>query len=391
LLCSRYFGRIRETCENQRIDEVDNITVTVLFDIFGVTHVTISISGTLSKAWLAKVLGVKFDRDYYFDPNKRYAVDYRCNEYAAEHFPGMRIFYSESNLGQIDFWDKGQILIGGIQPNMILGILLGADFVHRDSSDADITPGCLAGKSLADLPSPESLLEHALILFFDEHIQQIQEDYQSQLHPIPPFFWDTSGRAVIHGAMTTAQKLFGEAFFMNMMTEQEQCIEIMRWIGDAYIVLCRHFSEIASLSISEVHVGECSSCMVSPELIERFVVPVTSNIGDELGPIRLHSCGPSTNHLDAFSKIANLHSLDLGGDISVRRARQVFGKEMPISIAPLPKDMSVKRTHAILSWAKRILEENDGGNLQYLYHLETGYNIDNIYALTDFVKNLQES
>ena len=350
----------------------------------------ISISGTLSKAWLAEALGVTFDRDYYFDPNKRYAVDCRCNEYAAEHFPGMRIFCSESNLGQIDFWDKGQIQIGGIQPNMILGILLGADFVHRDSSDADITPGCLAGKSLVDLPSPESLLEHPLILLFDEQIQQVQEDSQSQLRPIPPFFWDISGRAIIHGTMTTAQKLFGEAFFMDMMTEPERCMEIMRWIGDAFIVLCRHFSQIARLPITEVHVGECSSCMVSPGLIERFVIPVTSKIGDELGPIRLHSCGSSTNYLDAFFKITNLHSLDLGGDTSIRRVRQVFGKEMLISIAPLPKDMSAESTDAILNWAKQILEENDGGNLQYLYHLETSYNIDTIYVLTDYVKSLSD-
>jgi hypothetical protein len=352
--------------------------------------VTINISGTLSKAWLAEAIGVKFDREYYFDPNKRYAVDCRCNEYAAEHFPAMRIFYSESNLGQIDFWDKGQIQIGGIQPNMILGILLGADFVHRDSSDADITPGCFAGKSFVDLPSPESLLEHPMILLFDEQIRQVQEDTQSQLRPIPPFFWDISGRAVIHGAMTTAQKLFGEAFLMDMMTKPEQCMEILRWIGEAFIVLCRHFSQIARLPITEMHVGECSSCMVSPDLIERFVVLVTSNIGDELGPIRLHSCGSSTNYLDAFSKIANLHSLDLGGDTSIRRVRQVFGKEMLISISPLPKDMSAESTDAILNWAKQILEENDGGSLQYLYHLEPSYNIETIYALTDFVKSLPD-
>jgi len=91
----------------------------------------ITISGTLSKGWMAKALGVVFDRDYYFEPSKRYAVDCQCNEYAAEQFPGMRLFYSESNLGQIDYWDKSQIQIGGIQPNMILGMLLGADFVPR--------------------------------------------------------------------------------------------------------------------------------------------------------------------------------------------------------------------------------------------------------------------
>ena len=61
---------------------------------------------------------------------------------------------------------------------------------------------------------------------------------------------------------------------------------------------------------------------------------------------------------------------------------------MLISVAPLPHDMSVQSTDAILSWAKRILEENNDGDLEYIYHLELGYNIDTIYALTDFVKAL---
>ena len=347
----------------------------------------ITISGTLSKAWMAEVLGVVFDRDYYFEPDKRYAVDCQCNEYAAKQFPGMRLFYSESNLGQIDYWDRNQIQIGGIQPNMILGMLLGADFVPQGSGDADITPGCLVGKDPADLPAPESLCDRELINLFDEQIRQVQSDSKKQLRPVPPFFWDVSGRAAIHGAMTSAQKFLGEATYIDMMVKPQRCLEIMHWIADAFIVLCRHFSEIADLPITGIHVGECSSCMVSPELIERFVVPVTSKIGRELGPIRLHSCGPSTNHLEAFSKITNLSSLDLGGDTSISGAREVFGKEMLISVAPMPHDMSADGTEPILDWAKHVLEENDGGNLEYIYHLEPSYNIDTIYALTDFVKS----
>jgi hypothetical protein len=348
----------------------------------------ITISGTLSKGWMAKALGVRFDRDYYFDPDRRYAIDCKCNEYAAAQFPGMRLFYSESNLGQIDYWDKSQIQIGGIQPNMILGMLLGADFIPNDSYDADITPGCLLGKNINDLPTPESLLDCELIKLFNEQICRIQINSQKQLRPIPPFFWDTSGRAAIHGAMTSAQKFLGETFFMDMIAEPQRCLEIMGWIGEAFIVLCRHFSDIADLPITSVHVGECSSCMVSPELIEKFVVPVTSKIGEKLGPVRLHSCGPSTNHLEAFSKITNLYCLDLGGDTSIKRARQIFGKDMPISVAPLPRDMSDEKTEPILSWAKRLVEENNGGNLEYVYHVEENYNIDTICALTDYVKNL---
>ena len=345
----------------------------------------ITISGTISKAWMAKTLGVKFDREYYLNPDIRYLVDSLCNEYALEHFGDMRLFYSESNLGQIDYWNDKQIQIGGIQPNMILGMLLGAEFIPQDDKDADITPGCLVGIDPRDLPRPESLLAHPLINLFDDQIRQMQSISDKKLCPIPPFFWDLSGRATIHGTMTTAQKLIGENIFIDMMTRPQPCLEIMHWIAEAFVVLCRHFSQTANLPITEVHIGECSSCMVSPELIEQFVVPVTSKIGKELGPVRLHSCGPSTNHLEAFSKIANLHSLDLGGDTSLSRVREVFGKEMLISVSPLPNDMSAESTEPILHWAKNVFEKNNGGNLEYIYHLESGYNVNTIYALTDFV------
>jgi len=348
----------------------------------------INISGTISKAWMAEALGVMFDREYYLNPDIRYLVDSLCNEYALEHFPDMRLFYSESNLGQIDYWNDKQIQIGGIQPNMILGMLLGAEFIPHDDKDADITSLCLAGINPDDLPQPESLLDHQLIQLFDDQIHQFQSTSDKQLCPIPPFFWDLSGRAAIHGTMTSAQKFLGETIFMDMMTKPQHCMEIMHWIGDAYIVLCRHFSKTAGLPITEMHVGECSSCMVAPELIGQFVVPITSQIGEKLGPIRLHSCGPSTNHLEAFSKIKNLKSIDLGGDTSINKARQVFGKEMLISISPLPNDMSAETTEPILKWAKNIAEENNGGNLEFIYHLEAGYNIDTIYALIDFVKSL---
>jgi len=348
----------------------------------------IGISGTLSKAWMAQALGVRFDRAYYFDPGKRREVDCRCNEYAGEQFGGMRLFYSESNLGRIDYWDKSQVLIGGIQPNMILGMLLGADFVAQDDKDADITPCCLTGKDVCDLPAPESLLDHQLVRLFDEQIGRVRDDCEGQLRAIPPFFWDMSGRAAIHGVITSAQKLIGETVFIDMMIRPEVCLKIMRWIAEAYVALCRHFSEAADLPICEVHMGECSSCMVGPELIERFVVPVTSEIGRQLGPIRLHSCGPSTNHLEAFSKIENLHSLDLGGETSISRARELFGRQMIISVAPLPRDMAAENADQILHWAERILEENDNGNLEYVYHLEPGYNLDAIYALSEFVKGM---
>lgn len=344
----------------------------------------ITVSGTLSKAWMHQALGVTFGWDYYFDPDRRHAVDCLCNDYAAHEFPGMGLFYSESNLGRLRYWDPAQVQVGGIQPNMILGMLLGAEFLPAVDRDADITPGCLADCRADDLPTPESLVEHDLVRQFDKQTAQIQGKQEPK--PIPPFFWDASGRAAIHGVLTTAQKLCGEAIFLDMISEPQRAGRIMAWIADAYIVLCRHFAEQAGMAITDVHVGECSCCMISPALVEAFVVPPTSRIGRALGPVRLHSCGPSTRLLEAFARIEPIGSLDLGGETSIGQARKVFGARMPMSIAPLPSDMSNEDPAAVLEWAQKVLAENDGGDLEIVYHLEPGYRLDAIRALTDFVR-----
>ena len=202
----------------------------------------LTIAGTLSKAWLAKKLGVAFDRDYYFNLDKRHEIDLRCNEYAMGDLADLNVFYTESNLGQFEYFSDNQILVGGIQPNMILGMLIGAEFIPNDSMDADISATPLKDISLEQLPDPKNLLDHELIYLFDEQIKHIRS--QGKLSPIPPFFWDASGRATLHGVLTTAQKFLGENIFIDLMTEPRRVIKVMDWITESYIVLARHFSEV---------------------------------------------------------------------------------------------------------------------------------------------------
>ena len=96
----------------------------------------ITLEGTLSKGYLSRTLGVAFDYDYYFNPEKRHEIDCRCNEYAAKQLPELNIFYSESNLGRSQYYSSNQVLVGGIQPNMLLGMLLDAEFIPHESMDA---------------------------------------------------------------------------------------------------------------------------------------------------------------------------------------------------------------------------------------------------------------
>lgn len=346
----------------------------------------ISMTGTISKGFMAKELGVKFNREYYFDLKRRHEVDCQCNKYAEEKFEGMKVFYSESNLGRRRYYNMGQVLVGGIQPNMILGMLLGAEFVPNDSMDADITPGIMAGKGEDDLPDPKSLLDHQLVKLFTGQLRVTRAE--GSLSAIPPFFWDSSGRAAVHGPMTSAQKYFGEEFLMDMMTEPERCRKIMNWIADAFIVLVRHFSEAGHIPVRGIHIGECSSCMISPDLFDQFIVPVASRFGRAFKKVRFHSCGNSSHVIRSCKRITGLQSIDSGAETSVAKVRQFFGKQFPMSIAPMASELSGDDPGPVLEWANRVLAENDGGKLTFVFHLEPNYNLDIIFALDKLVKSL---
>ncbi len=338
------------------------------------------IAGTVSKSWMAEAIGVAFNRDYYFDPASRFAVDRKCHAQVGETLGDLGLFFTESNLGRVAYHDPRQVLVGGIQPNMIVGMLLGAEFIPHDQADADISPTPLAGRELADLPAPESLLEHDLVRLFDEQFRNLKNDTDADVNPVPPFFWDSSGRVAIHGAITSAQKLFGESIFLDMVTSPDQVAEVFDWITDISIALVRHFAKLADRKITEVHIGECSSCMISPALFEQFVVPTASRVGAKVGPVRFHSCGASDHLLEACRKIENLRSLDVGGNTSVAKIRSIFGPKFSIDIAPLVDDLRSDQPDQLLAWADRVLAE-DGAAPTIVYHLESGYPLENVRRL----------
>jgi hypothetical protein len=346
----------------------------------------IGIAGSVAKSWLAKELGVRFDRAYYFDAQVRQAVDQPCRQHVARVLADLPVCYTESNLGRAEWLGADQVLIGGIQPNLIVGLLVGAEFVPTEDADADISPLVLTGRSVADLPAPAALLDHPLVHHWEAQIRAIQADPAHRWRAIPPFFWDASGRAAVHGAVTSGLKFCGDEFFMNLIAAPDECLALIRWLTEVTLVLVDHFTAVGGVTISGIHVGECAACMLDEEVFRRFVVPATSLLGDRWGHVRFHSCGRSDHLITACRDIRQLASLDVGGETSVAQIRAAFGDAFPVSIAPLVEDMTAATPGRILAWFDRVREENAGGQLHIGFHVEADYNLDTIRALCAAVR-----
>jgi hypothetical protein len=341
---------------------------------------------SVSKAFMAGALGVVFEEAYYLDPSVRRIVDARCHAHAAEALSDLEAVFTESNLGRKEHIRPDQVLVGGIQPCLILGMILGADFVPSPGGDADISPGCWADRPVGELPPPDQLVEHPIVRRFDAQVRAVQGE--GSLTPVPPFFWDASGRAAIHGALTTAQKLFGEGFLADLLTEPDRARRAMDWITGAYITLVRHYAGLCGIRIQGVHVGECSSCMIGRDEWEAFVAPTLGRIGAELGPVRLHSCGPSDHILDALHGIPRLYSLDLGGESSAARVRELWGDAFPLSVAPPVKLLAAGDAGALRAWTADLLAANGRGDLVILYHIEPQYPLAALRAWCAWMKEV---
>lgn len=331
----------------------------------------LKVETSVSKAFMAEALGVAFDEAYYFDPAVRRAVDARCHAHAESALADLGAVFTESNLGRKEHIRPDQVLVGGLQPCLILGMILGADFAPAANGDADISPACWSGRPVEELPPPAELLEHPIVRRFDAQIRAVRDE--GNFTPVPPFFWDASGRAAIHGALTTAQKLFGEGFMVDLLTEPDRARRALDWIVGAYVALVRHYAEVCGIRIRGVHVGECSSCMVGAAEWDAFVAPTLNRIGAELDAVRLHSCGPSDHILESLRRIPALYSLDLGGESSVARVRELWGNAFPLSIAPPVKLLGAGDPDGLRGWTERILSANGRGDLVILYHIEPQY------------------
>lgn len=341
----------------------------------------IGIAGSVSKSWLARELGVRFDHAYYFDPSVRYPVDQQCQAHVADALADLPVCYTESNLGRAAWLSADQVLVGGIQPNLIVGLLLGAEFVPTEDADADITPLALAGRTAAELPPAKALLEHPLIREWDAQIRRVAAGQGPATRVIPPFFWDASGRAAVHGAVTSGLKFCGDEFFLNLIAAPDEPHALIAWLTDVALELVDHFAQVAGVAIRGIHVGECAACMLDEEIFRRFVIPATSLLGDRWGAVRFHSCGRNDHLIAACREIRHLASLDVGGETSLARIRSEFGRGFSVSTAPLVEDMTASTPARILAWFDRVREENDGGDLEIGFHLEADYNLDTLRAL----------
>lgn len=330
---------------------------------------SISFLGSVSLGWLHHHGDFVFDEPYFLDPHVHLDREERINAFVERKFPNEPVYNMEAHLVQVEGRRRPVALVGALQPNLILGAAAGAKFVFYGDKDPDITPAPLAElRDVGTLAGHDWAHTWPLSLFLDQ-ISAMREAFGDSHVMVPPYFWDTTGRATIHGILTTAQKLMGERIFMEMMDNPAFVHEFFGWITDAYIAQIRLLAGAAGMNVTGMHIGDCSLCMVSPDQFVEFVLPHVNRLAREFGPLRFHSCGKVDHLLDAFRSVENLGVLNFGTGTSVRKMRELFG-DVPIDLTPDVKMLTYGSPPEIDTWVRRTIDENAGGPLEIQNHID---------------------
>jgi hypothetical protein len=136
--------------------------------------------------------------------------------FVAARFPAYPLYNIEAHLVQVAGRQQPVVLVGGLQPNLILGAAVGpssfSTATKTPTSRPRLWPTCAnsidSGRSTGGGRGP-------INLFLDQ-IHAARHRWGDEAVIVPPFFWDTTGRATIHGIVTTAQKLIGERVFLEI-------------------------------------------------------------------------------------------------------------------------------------------------------------------------------
>jgi len=344
---------------------------------------TYTVEGSAAIGWLHKQMGLTCTDSFYYDPDSHYKEVCDIQDYLANTYPDYEINFFESNLVQTEFWEREQIVIGGIQPNMIFGVGVGSKFVIPGDKDPDIeiTPlKELTEDGLKKLKDTDWENTYP-INYFLKQIDEMQAKYGDSRPIIPPFFWDPSGRATIHGVITTGQKFMGERLYLEMVDNPKFVHDFLGWIADTYVKLCKLFADKVGLDITEVHVGECSGCLLGPEQFEEFAVPHTQRIIDALGTGRSHSCGLSNHLIEPFALFKNVNCFNTGSFTSVEQIREECGDDLKIEVSPDAQMFCFGTTKEMEDWIDLTLKENEDNPLGFVYHMDQGYPSENFVAM----------
>ena len=289
---------------------------------FGLRKIKSEVTLDFMPAYSALHFGVVYGREYHEDPLFRIEQDRHRQRQLFERFGRFGLGCS----------DPEPVIGVGIQPLDFLNHVLGGRFEFRPNESVWTPDKPLSHietvddvRGLGDVdwethPDFAELFRQVAVLkehFPDLPVSSIQGVHRDGAR-------GDRSLLTMHTPCTTAFRLLGERILELMMLEEDVARAVFSYIMRQYRNLWDAICCRTGWQGRKIHFGDCAATMMSPQLFERFCLPMYMDLMKEFDAGLIHSCGPSSGLLELFARVPKISQLQLGYGTDLGEARALF-------------------------------------------------------------------
>jgi hypothetical protein len=266
--------------------------------------------------WWHQNYGLSFDRDFFYDPERRVWQESRMRGLLYDRF-------GDLGLGQKDAPRRpivGPVLMGS---GYIVQEILGCQVKYQDNGNPWVLPRNLSEAAAWALEVPEDIERTPSMRALLSLMATLEEGYGYLQGDVP-----------LHSVLNVAIDLRGQDYFIDLIENQPLAEHLHRVIARTiYEVGRRVMARTGSVAISVNRIiasfnpaiyiiPNCSLQMISPAMYEGLLLEHDTWLGRQLPPLGFHHCGDNAHRFAPLYARAGAVYLDVGwgSDIDACRA-----------------------------------------------------------------------
>ncbi len=180
-----------------------------------------------------------------------------------------------------------------------------------------VEPGFFSSDAIEAMETPDIKNTWPHTQFLEQYDKAVELFGKQSIRPPVP-----------HGILEIAMDMRGAGFLEDLLLEPKNAERLLDVLTET-VIATKEFWDIKCFEEKQKRpaLGSCSTTMLSPEIVRRFLVPRYSRIAGYFGDGFLCSCGVSTQNLENFAAVEDARYVRVGWGTDLEAAAKVLNNK----------------------------------------------------------------
>lgn len=300
--------------------------------------------------WWYKSYGIKFDKNFFFDPETRVQSDRLMRQYLFERFPDL-------SLGEQDA--RSRPVVGGVllAAGYIISGILGCEIRYFEDAPPEVIPANLTEDQVKELKPPN--FYHTPII----------KDLLKLFDSLEDEFGYLEGDINWEGIQNVALNLRGQQFLMDYYMNPDLAKKLLDTVFDTiaqFLELMNSKTGTTSISVNRIiqwidprmHLhSNCTVTLISADTYRDFLLQYDRMLSERFQPYGIHYCGNDMHKVRyEFAKLKKVSFFDVGWGSNVKLCREALPDRF-LSLRLSPERMKSKTAEEIEQDIESLLQD----------------------------------